>query len=271
MGFISISVLCSSVAVAIIPQIKRFEDTFVNALYFPDINFLRGFVTKKSLKPTLESYYGRIMLTISDHSWNSIRSLINGMFTISYGGVSHRILGFYGNDPVCLFKFFVSPEAPQSLYSWILLATNFVCFGVISISYLIVFLTTSASSSSSSQSVASIARKRNNRLQRKLSFIVLTDFLCWVPFIVICFLHTMGIIDASRWYALLSILILLINSVINPVLYDNKIIKEFKKLISRLKPAARAQAPLVSRKTEHRAGILSYFFRNNVPNVVRES
>ena len=33
-----------------IPLMPDFEDTFVNALYLPGINFLRGFVTKISLK-----------------------------------------------------------------------------------------------------------------------------------------------------------------------------------------------------------------------------
>ena len=70
-----------SITVAVIPMIPHFEDSFVNALYFPKINCLRGFVTKKGLKPTLASYYGRIRLRFSNLSWSSLRSLIDGMFT----------------------------------------------------------------------------------------------------------------------------------------------------------------------------------------------
>ena len=218
-----------SITVAVVPMIPHFEDTFVNALYFSNINFLRGFVAKQSLKPTLESYYGRIRLGVSNLSWNSVRSLLDGMFTNTYGGVSHKILGFYGNDPVCLFKFFVSSDEPQSAYSWSLLTINFVSFGVISISYLVVFVITSTSSSSLSQGASGdLIRNRNNRLQRKISVIILTDFLCWVPFIILCFLHTIRKIDASSWYALLSILILPINSVINPLLYDDTVGRIFE-------------------------------------------
>ena len=224
MSFITLFITGVSITIVVIPMIPHFEHTFVNALYIPNINFLRGFVIKKTLKPTLESYYGRIMLQVSNISWNSVRSLINGMFTNIHAGVSHETLGFYGNDPVCLFKFFVSSDEPQSAYSWSLLATNFVCFGVISISYLAVFVITSASSLSQSQGVTGdMVRSRNNRLQRKISIIILTDFLCWVPFVIICFLHTIGQIDASPWYALLSILILPVNSVINPLLYDDTV------------------------------------------------
>ena len=104
-----------------------------------------------------------IMLQVSNISWNSVRSLINGMFTNTHGGVSHGTLGFYGNDPVCLFKFFVSSDEPHNVYSWSLLATNFVCFGVISISYLVIFVITSASSLSQSQGVTGdMVRSRNN-------------------------------------------------------------------------------------------------------------
>ena len=217
-----------SIAIAVIPLVPHFEDFFVNAIYFPHVNFLRGFITKTSLKPTLGSYYGRIKLAVSSLSWKNLRLLIFDMFTNHYGDISQRTLGFYGNDPVCLFKFFVSPNDPQIAYTWSLLAANFICFGIISFSYLAVFIISAAPSSNASQSIANTVRKRNDRLQRKLSFIVLTDLLCWLPFIAISFLHTMLFIDASPWYALLSILILPVNSVINPLLYDNTIAKELQ-------------------------------------------
>ena len=256
-GSISLFVVGLSVAVAVIPLMPRFEDTFVNALHFPDINFLRGFATKMSLKPILVSYYGRIRLDVSKLSWEILTSMINGMFTSNYGGISKRTLGFYGNDPVCLFKFFVSSDEPQTIYSWSVLAANFVCFGVISISYVAVFLTTSASS----KGLANIARKRNDQLQRKISFIILTDFMCWTPFIVFCFLHTMGIIDASPWYALLSILILPINSIINPLLYDSVIVNGLTMLLHRLR-----RTP----NTNSRAQTAGYTTSPILPDVARE-
>ena len=64
--------------------------------------------------------------------------------------------------------------------------------------------------------------KRNRKMQRKISIIIATDFLCWVPFVVICCLHSLSILDATPWYSLFSIVILPINSVINPLLYDSK-------------------------------------------------
>ena len=242
-------ILGLSVAIAVIPLLPLFEDTFANGLYYPDVDFLRGFATKSSLKPTLASYYGRIRLRVSSLSWNSLRSLINGMFTSDYEGIYQSTLGFYGNDPVCLFKFFVSSHEPQTAFSWSILTVNFVCFGAISISYLIVFAITSTSSSRLSKgATGTLVRNRNHRLQRKVSVIILTDFLCWVPFIIICLLHTKRIVDASPWYALLSILILPINSVINPLLYDDIIGRTFGRIVTDINMRLRGQGVHIGRE-----------------------
>ena len=89
-------IACASIIISVIPLMPDFEDTFVNALYFPGINFLRGFVTKISLKPILISYYERIRLDVSILSWANLRTMIDGMFTNNHGGIWQRTLGFYG-------------------------------------------------------------------------------------------------------------------------------------------------------------------------------
>ena len=66
-------------------------------------------------------------------------------------------------------------------------------------------------------------RGRQQKLQKKVAMIVLTDLLCWFPFLIICLLHATEVIDATRSYSLFSILVLPINSVINPLLYSEHI------------------------------------------------
>ena len=61
-------------------------------------------------------------------------------------------------------------------------------------------------------------------MQRKIAIIIATDFCCWVPFVIVCCLHSLSLLDATPWYALFSIVILPINSVINPLLYDNTVV-----------------------------------------------
>ena len=68
--------------------------------------------------------------------------------------------------------------------------------------------------------------KQNETLQRKISVIIVTDFLCWVPFIIISAFHNFKVIDATTWYANFTMLVLPLNSVINPLIYEDSI-REF--------------------------------------------
>eukprot|EP00116_Pleurobrachia_bachei_P012361 sb/3472623/ len=62
---------------------------------------------------------------------------------------------------------------------------------------------------------------KSKSLSRKVSLICLTDFCCWMPFLICCALHTAEIMDMSPWYQIFSLNILPLNSVINPLLYSD--------------------------------------------------
>ena len=154
--------------------------------------------------------------------------MVRGMYSHDFQYPDHtsKILkvDFYGNDGVCLFKYFVKDQDPQRLFVWTILALNFICFMFITVSYLIIGYFSHKSSKSLTQSGGNQQiSQRNRKMNRKISIIITTDFLCWVPFIVICVLHSVEVLDATPWYSLFSIIILPINSVINPLIYDETI------------------------------------------------
>ena len=60
-------------------------------------------------------------------------------------------------------------------------------------------------------------------MEAKITIIILTDFLCWIPLTVVCFLHYGEVFDATPWYPYFSSILLPLNSVINPILYNRKI------------------------------------------------
>ena len=66
----------------------------------------------------------------------------------------------------------------------------------------------------------------------KIYLIVITDFICWVPFIIVCFLHYGELIDFSKWYPHLSVIVLPLNSVINPMLYSTMLFDSVSALFS---------------------------------------
>ena len=138
-----------------------------------------------------------------------------------------KLVHFYGNDGVCLFKYFVDKDDPQKLFVWAILGLNFLCFTFVSASYLIIVLISRKSGRNASSSVSGGKTKRGskrvNEMNRRIAFIIATDFVCWIPFICICVLHSLELIDATPWYSLFSMMILPINSVINPLIYDDTI------------------------------------------------
>ena len=65
----------------------------------------------------------------------------------------------------------------------------------------------------------------NRAMERRIMMIIVTDFLCWVPLIIISGLHNDGRIDSSHWYVSFAMTVLPLNSVINPIIYDRKLQK----------------------------------------------
>ena len=226
-------IITASTLMAITPIMPQFEDFFVNGMIYEEGNqMFMGFPDKRVHHQVIQAYYGRIMKDYHAISWKIILQLTDSMFSSTYGGLYRRKIDFYGNDGVCLFKYFVSPDDPQRIYSWTILALNFFCFVTISISYMFINL---VSVNSGKLIRNKQITKRNNRMQKKISFIIATDFCCWIPFVLICCLHSLSIIDATPWYSLFSVVILPINSVINPLLFDHTVTRQLLKPVNTLR------------------------------------
>ena len=176
-------------------------------------------------------------------SWDEISEKINDMFILNDlgpGYLSKSPVHFYGNDGVCLFKYFVrTDDARRSRKPantavdfgsfkgdpivWTMLAVNFFCFILITICYLVIISHTKASSKRSGQQDNPERQAEEEAIQRRIMVIIATDFLTWIPFIIICALHNLECIDASFWYAPFTMTVLPLNSVINPLLYDKSL------------------------------------------------
>ena len=215
------SLVVASAAIAVIPVIKKFEDFFVNGVKFLDeLKIFIGTPNKEKVFDVIGAYYGRTKEATL--KWDLMIRMVRNMFSHDYEDHIERVdkVDFFGNDGVCLFKYFVQNDDPQRSFVWGILAVNFICFLFISLSYLLIGISSRRSSKSVAGSNNRQMNKRNRRMDQKISIIIVTDFLCWIPFIVICVLHSVGILDATPWYSLFSMVILPINSVINPLLYD---------------------------------------------------
>jgi hypothetical protein len=214
-----LGIVIVSAIISTLPLIGPMEDYFVNGIHYNYNPLFVGAPDRRQHIAIIEAYHGSFISTTVDTSWNTITSFIRDMFTNDYNSeVLGRSLNFYGNEGVCLFKYFVDKHDPQKYFTWGVLGGNMVCFLVILMCYCCVY----TRSHKVSAGVQGATNKNNtsNRLQFKISIIILTDFLCWVPFIVVCILHHEKVIDGETLYPYSSILILPINSLLNPLLYS---------------------------------------------------
>eukprot|EP00116_Pleurobrachia_bachei_P001530 sb/3461792/ len=215
-----VAIICIAVSCAVTPIMSSFEDGFVNGLTYEGATQLfLGVMTKEKLLKIIQGYHGTRMITRSETglSWTRIRSIVSSMFTTDNGGVQYRKLSFYGNDPVCLFKFFVLPDDPQVSYVWLYISLHFVCFLTVAVCHTVIgVLVTQNTPAARGSNLAS-------RLNRKIMLVCVTDFCCWMPFLISCALHTAEVVDMSPWYQVFSLTILPINAFINPLLYNIEI------------------------------------------------
>ena len=184
-----LSLILVSATIPVIPIVERFEDFFVNGVRFSDgTKIFIGTPDKATVAGVIQAYHGRTKE--SSLRWKRLIEIVREMFShgFDYEDLTEKVykVDFYGNDGVCLFKYFVQNQDPQKGFVWSILILNFICFVLISISYLFIgiFSWRSSKSLASSANNRQVAQ-RNNRMNRRIAIIIATDFLCWVPFILI--------------------------------------------------------------------------------------
>ena len=252
------AIIAASLAVAVTPLVTSLENYFVQGMYYdPAYKVLIGFPNKDKHIKVLTTYYeetkmddktyiqqGDIGYPISDLSWEDIATLVDGMFTQDYGlKLTRSPVHFYGNDGVCLFKYFVrtddarrsrnfegtGAEMMSDPVVWSMLGINLFCFLIISVCYIAIIVKARQSLKNAGQHGNPTRLKAVAAVQSKVLIIIATDFLCWVPFIIISGLHSLKYINASTWYATFAMIVLPLNSVINPLIYDGALKRFIRK------------------------------------------
>ena len=248
---LSSSIIVLSLAVAVIPLVPSLEDYFVQGMHYdPIYKVFIGFPNKDRHIKVLKEYYPKQIS--SDMSWKEIGEKVNGMFTQDHSTLSRRPVHFYGNDGVCLFKYFVrTDDARRSRQSpgsgarmndpvvWTMLVANLICFMIMTYCYIRIIRNTRQSTQTSGQYDNPQRLKENRAMEKRIMVIIVTDFMCWVPFIFISGLHNLGAIDASHWYTSFAMIVLPLNSVINPLIYDKQlgglIMRKFREVTAFIK------------------------------------
>ncbi|KAK2569058.1 G-protein coupled receptor GRL101 [Acropora cervicornis] len=121
---------------------------------------------------------------------------------------------FYARSGVCLPLHLTADKPAGWEYSvFLFLALNFASFMIIFFLYLIMFLKIQKTRklSGAGPAVSSIGSR--------MVFIVLTDFCCWIPIIIIGIASLLGMEAPPSVYAWVAVFVLPLNSALNPILY----------------------------------------------------
>ncbi|KAK2165775.1 hypothetical protein LSH36_45g04017 [Paralvinella palmiformis] len=141
--------------------------------------------------------------------------LVFGMSAIPLTKVPY-FQNFYGRSGVCL-ALHITPEKPSGWqYSvFVFLAFNFASFLMIFISYVWMFFIARKTSAAA----RSPQMKSDRAMARRMTFIVLTDFCCWIPIIGLGIASLGGAKVPPQVFAWIAVFVLPLNSAINPLLY----------------------------------------------------
>ncbi|XP_030845461.1 G-protein coupled receptor GRL101-like [Strongylocentrotus purpuratus] len=151
---------------------------------------------------------------------------------------------FYGQSSVCLALPLTSDTLPGWEYSvFIFLGINFFSFAVTLACYVAIFAEVYRSSArmAGRKQQTSQSRRMNGqiKLASKMALIVGTDFCCWMPVIIMGFLAKSGAAQIpADMYVWSAVILLPINSAINPYLYTLSSLQQRRKQRLRTKALA---------------------------------
>jgi hypothetical protein len=144
----------------------------------------------------------------------SLIPLFNDSYFYDYDNNVH----FFGKSAVCLPFQLSADYLPGWEYSvFVFLVLNGASFLFILLAYVVMYRTIVKASSA----VRSTRANQDSTIAKRMMFIMLTDFFCWFPVIIISILALTGnLYDPSKQvYAWIAVFVLPINSSINPLLY----------------------------------------------------
>ena len=126
--------------------------------------------------------------------------------------------GFYSRSAVCLpLQLSEGTPAGWEYSVSFFVGLNFISFAFILVAYISIFWTVKRAA----RAARSTNFEKESEMAKRLAFIVMTDFCCWMPIITISVLSLTGNFEDPNKiaYVWIAVFVLPINSSINPILY----------------------------------------------------
>ena len=225
-----ILVLLIAFIIAVIPISHQTLDYFVHSA-----EFLNPFTSLKIWnKENIAKFACRLAILKNKsmecncNDWDFTKSFLKANNPEYSPGVE---FGYYAQTSVCMPRFYVYRKESAWEYSLFIITVNFLSFFFIAVSYICMFIKVKKSS---------LAMRNNQReqqqstMQRRISRIIVIDFLCWIPICIIAFVKFSGFHVDDIAYIISAGVLLPINSAFNPLLYSS-LFDKFKETFENLR------------------------------------
>ena len=199
-----LSLLC-----AFLPWIQLESAYFVSEVWFPNHFFKTDTVSKHHLITIANQVSGS---NSTLQSWFKVKETILDKF--EYNEVKAEF-GFYSQTSVCMPRFYASSSENAWEYSTFLITLNFVLFIYMVAVYVLVYKKVTGT-----KFFISTKSDSNEKMQKRISRLLLTDFFCWIPICIMAYLRMAGIFLPPDAYIASAGFLLPINSAMNPLLYS---------------------------------------------------
>ena len=223
-----------AISLGLLPWVLNFSNTHY---YFKSLFF----ETDSVLKSDYDKFAEKIALQFQRN--NSKKNLTIFRFeNVSVNGVLKRRqfeinlkpnlkyegeLGFYSKNAICLPNYLTRSNEPGWKLTLFIITLNFVCFIVMAVMYFLIvwyshpkrhpLLRSSTINRKNAAKLNFLKCKFHCRVAR----LILTDFLCWIPLCCLSYAHFSGIDYGEMMIAICGIVLLPINSALNPILYSD--------------------------------------------------
>jgi len=213
-----------SFLLCIIPILPITSSYFTHTISFPSIFHSDGTITVAEFKQFMCNYALLRNITIDNSHKNELKSILN--FLKNYFPESKPItmFGYYGETSVCMPRFYVARGDQSWEYTITIITLNFLCFIFNPASY---FFIHKRSQNSCAKVRVSRSDKQAARMRRRITRIIATDFCCWIPICIMVFIR-LHVEIPGIIYQISAVLLLPINSALNPFLFSSLPDKLFK-------------------------------------------
>ncbi|XP_039247954.2 uncharacterized protein LOC120325854 isoform X1 [Styela clava] len=236
-----------SIIIALLPLTSFLSEIFVAHATFSYNPFLRNVgvsldgaktLFKRTLVFDLKnnvSLEENIYDVINTSTWHDLELLSKKYFVHSDLFSLETLFGYYSVNSVCIPKYFVTRSDPAWQFSLTINIFNFVAFIFVVSMYLAIYF---KSTNTSNIAPGNKDNERNLQMQKKILRLVATDFCCWIPICIIAICKFAGAYVDNTAYAVAAVVLLPINSALNPILYSN-LTENVAKILSSCVPCRR--------------------------------